>query len=120
MNLSPVDPKATKEAPSGSDAFKEADLVNGGSVDASRRRGPNLFQRITGSARDAKPESAAPMTPASPPSAPPVTAAKPEKPPETAPQQARLSGVDPEDRVQTSQTDDDLLEIPAFLRRQAN
>ena len=116
----PVDPKATKELATGSDPFKEADLVNGGSVDDSRRRGPNLFQRITGATRDAKPESAATATPANPSMARPVSAPQPEKPQETAPQQTRLSGVDPDDRVQTSQTDDDLLEIPAFLRRQAN
>ena len=93
--------------------------MNGGSVDDSRRRRPNLFQRITGTAQDAKPAATSPAAPANPP-ARPVTASKPEKPQETGPQQARLSGVDPEDRVQTSQSDDDLLEIPAFLRRQAN
>ncbi len=31
-----------------------------------------------------------------------------------------LGGVDPEDRLPASETDDDLLDIPAFLRRQAN
>jgi len=116
----PVNPNATPESAAGSDPFKEADLVNGGSADDSRRRGPNLFQRITGSSRDAKPEAAKPATPPSPAPAQPSAETKPEKPQETAPQQARLSGVDPDDRVQTSQTDDDLLEIPAFLRRQAN
>jgi len=54
----------------------------------------------------------------------PAVASTPEKREETAPQpapqQARLSGVDPDDRLKTSQSDDDLLEIPAFLRRQAN
>jgi cell division protein FtsZ len=30
-----------------------------------------------------------------------------------------LGGLDPSDRIQ-SKTEDDLLEIPAFLRRQAN
>ena len=116
----PVNPNATPESAASSDPFKEADLVNGGSADDSRRRGPNLFQRITGSSRDAKPEAAKPATPPSPAPAQPSAETKPEKPQETAPQQARLSGVDPDDRVQTSQTDDDLLEIPAFLRRQAN
>jgi cell division protein FtsZ len=116
----PVNPNATPESAAGSDPFKEADLVNGGSADDSRRRGPNLFQRITGSSRDAKPEAAKPATPPSPAPAQPSAETKPEKSQETAPQQARLSGVDPDDRVQTSQTDDDLLEIPAFLRRQAN
>ena len=50
------------------------------------------------------------------PAAPP----RAEEPTVRAPQQARLSGVDPDDRVKTSQSDEDLLEIPAFLRRQAN
>jgi len=123
----PVDPKATTETPSASDPFKEADLVNGGSSDDSRRRGPNLFQRITGAARESRPEMPAPrVTPPASRTAPeqPASASQPEKPRETAPQpapkQARLSGVDPEDRLKTSQSDDDLLEIPAFLRRQAN
>jgi cell division protein FtsZ len=123
----PVDPKATVETPAASDPFKEADLVNGGSTDDSRRKGPNLFQRITGAARDSRPEMpAARVTPPAARTAPeqPVSASQSEKPqapaPQPAPQQARLSGVDPEDRLKTSQSDDDLLEIPAFLRRQAN
>jgi cell division protein FtsZ len=123
----PVNPKATTEAATASDAFKEADLVNGGSADDSRRKGPNLFQRITGAARDAKPEMLAAR--ANPPAArtapeQPAIASTPDKREETArqpaPQQASLSGVDPDDRLKTPQSDDDLLEIPAFLRRQAN
>ncbi len=35
-------------------------------------------------------------------------------------QQPRLSGLDPSERIGTRQTDEDLLDIPAFLRRQAN
>ena len=123
----PVKPKATTETPAASDAFKEADLVNGGSADDSRRKGPNLFQRITGAARDVRPEMpAARVTPPAARTTPeqPVSASKPEKTeesvPQPAPQQARLSGADPDDRLKTSQSDDDLLEIPAFLRRQAN
>ena len=34
--------------------------------------------------------------------------------------QARLSGLDPQDRLASSKTEEDLLDIPAFLRRQAN
>jgi cell division protein FtsZ len=119
----PVNPKATTGAATASDAFKEADLVNGGSADDARRKGPNLFQRITGAARDAKPEiPAARVNPPAARTAPeqPAIASTPDKREETAPQQARLSGVDPDDRLKTSQSDDDLLEIPAFLRRQAN
>jgi cell division protein FtsZ len=37
-----------------------------------------------------------------------------------APSQPRLSGLDPSERLATSKEDEDMLEIPAFLRRQAN
>ncbi len=37
-----------------------------------------------------------------------------------APMQPRLGGLEPGDRLQISKAEDDLLEIPAFLRRQAN
>jgi len=39
--------------------------------------------------------------------------------PQAAPVQPRLGGLDPTDRIQPK-SEDDLLEIPAFLRRQAN
>jgi cell division protein FtsZ len=43
----------------------------------------------------------------------------------TAPQpqavvQPRLSGLDPKDRISANRAEEDLLDIPAFLRRQAN
>ena len=38
----------------------------------------------------------------------------------STPAQPRLGGLDPSDRLTTSKGDEDLLEIPAFLRRQAN
>ncbi|MGB0630302.1 MAG: cell division protein FtsZ [Alphaproteobacteria bacterium] len=116
----PVDPKAAPEADSASDPFKEADLLNGGQKDDSRRRGGNLFQRITGTGRERRPEPPAAASAAESRPEPAKPAQIAEKPQETAPQQSRLAGVDPDDRVQTSQGDDDLLEIPAFLRRQAN
>ena len=116
----PVDPKAAPEADSASDPFKEADLLNGGRKDETRRRGGNLFQRITGTGRERRPEPPAAATRPEPRPEPAKPAPIAEKPAEKAPEQSRLAGVDPEDRVQTSQSDDDLLEIPAFLRRQAN
>jgi cell division protein FtsZ len=41
-------------------------------------------------------------------------------PPAPHPEQPRLDGIDPQDRVRPSQQEEDLLDIPAFLRRQAN
>jgi cell division protein FtsZ len=99
------------------DPFKEADLVNGGTADKLRRKGPNLFQRITGSAREPKPEAEIPSSSIPTPAKPSVTSVRQEA---EAPRQTSLADVNPEDRVKTPQSDDDLLEIPAFLRRQAN
>ena len=66
------------------------------------RRAPTLFERVTGAARARQ-------------------AARPPAKEESAPaMQPRLSGLDRGDRLPTSRTEDDLLDIPAFLRRQAN
>ncbi|EKE68399.1 hypothetical protein P24_17725, partial [Oceanibaculum indicum P24] len=41
-------------------------------------------------------------------------------PPAAPATQPRLGGLDSADRLRSSQADEDMLEIPAFLRRQAN
>ncbi len=77
----------------------------------------------------AMPPQANPLPPVSQPSVQPTPAAAPAAPaspmqnsPMQSPtgQQPRLSGLDPSERIGTRQTDEDLLDIPAFLRRQAN
>src|SRR5262245_59807749 len=86
---------------------------------ASENRAPNLFQRITGAFASSKP--VAPV--AAPPAAEPRTtenvvpvAAKPAARP--APVQTSIS-LDVTERTKPARDDDDL-QIPAFLRRQAN
>jgi cell division protein FtsZ len=79
----------------------------------------SLFARVTGLGRTRQAESATPVpAPVAPPVAsriaPPVRETV-----RTQPQQAKLGNLDPADRLKPSH-DDDLLEIPAFLRRQAN
>jgi cell division protein FtsZ len=49
----------------------------------------------------------------------PAPAPAPQPAPQPAVAQPRLGGLDPSDRLQPK-SEDDLLEIPAFLRRQAN
>jgi cell division protein FtsZ len=68
----------------------------------AKRRGPSLFERVTGVGR---------VRPAASP------AAQPDRP---APAQPRLGAIDPADRLGVSKSEDELLDIPAFLRRQAN
>ncbi|HKF72633.1 MAG TPA: cell division protein FtsZ [Stellaceae bacterium] len=110
----PIEPQvrpATATTPIGSpDPFAAAAMANGGrGQPAYKMRGPSLFERVTGvgRARTApEPITAGPVAPALPPAPPP--------------QQPRLGPLDPADRVTVSKGEEDLLEIPAFLRRQAN
>jgi cell division protein FtsZ len=111
--------------------------------------GLSLFERVTGTGRAKKPEEAAvsepsPATqpaaqasergtidalirsraaspqPAETPAPAPVQAPVQAAPVQPAPVKPPLGGVDPADRLPSADTEDDLLDIPAFLRRQAN
>jgi cell division protein FtsZ len=99
---------------------------------AAESRAPNLFQRITGAfatPKAATPAVAAPMPTAvaSPPAVEPaptrtapenVVAVTPKPAPRPAPVQTSIS-LDVTERAKPARDDDDL-QIPAFLRRQAN
>jgi cell division protein FtsZ len=89
------------------DPFAAADMANAAprlEPVKEKRRGPSLFERVTGTGR-ARAQAAQAPAPAAP--APAPTA------------QPRLGGLDPVDRA-AQPAQDDLLDIPAFLRRQAN
>jgi cell division protein FtsZ len=73
-------------------------------------RVPSLIERVTGVGR-------ARATPPEPPPRRPAQPAKPAAQPAAA--QPRLAPLEPDDRPNLSK-EDDLLDIPAFLRRQAN
>jgi cell division protein FtsZ len=98
-------PSAPTHAP---DPFAEAALANGGHEDERRKRGLSLLERMTGRAR----RKAAGETPARP----QAEAAKPE-PRAPAPS---LGAADPKERITQPMSLEEQLEIPAFLRRQAN
>jgi cell division protein FtsZ len=74
-----------------------------------RGRVPSLIGRVTGVGR----ARATPPAPPTPPREQPRTAAP------GRPTQPRLAPLEPEERPGTAK-EDDLLDIPAFLRRQAN
>ncbi len=97
-------PQTAPVAPS--DAFAAAAMENGGRPVAKvKPRGPSLFERVTGVGRHRSPAPAerGPKAPAAAPT-----------------QQPRLGALDPGDRLVGSKSEEDLLDIPAFLRRQAN
>ena len=85
---------------------------------ASESRAPNLFQRITGAFAAPKPTAPAaePVTPRTVPEN--VVAVAPKPAPRPAPAQASIN-LDVTERAKPARDDDDL-QIPAFLRRQAN
>jgi cell division protein FtsZ len=90
---------------------------------AAESRSPNLFQRITGAFATPKPTTApiAPPVaeaPAARPAAENVVAVAPKAAPRPAPAQASIN-LDVTERAKPARDDDDL-QIPAFLRRQAN
>ena len=107
----PVRPATAAAQAASPDPFAAAAMANGGrGQPAYKVRAPSLFERVTGVGR-ARPAPPEPIT------AGPATPAQPSAP---QPQQARLGPLDPADRVTGSKGEEDLLEIPAFLRRQAN
>ncbi|HEY9079555.1 cell division protein FtsZ [Magnetovibrio sp.] len=107
------------------DPMAEAAMVNGAAIEAPQKpavtKGPSLFERVTGGAKSkvsmfgqSKTEKAEAPRPAAT-SAAPSTQLR-----TSAMAEPTLGGLDPEERLQPSHAEDDLLDIPAFLRRQAN
>jgi cell division protein FtsZ len=125
-----VEPPKSAPVTAAPDPFREAELLNA-VPNGERRRRPGLIQRMTGTGwsrrESAEPPRTAvnrekPASPAAAPAAAPAAVAVAEPPPRVDPvsAQPRLKGVDAHDRLPSSQGEDDLLDIPAFLRRQAN
>ncbi len=123
--IPPIPAEAPKPAIAVSQATAPADTFRGEAAARNpapapeKKRGPNLFQRMTGAAwtsrEEVEPTIALATTPETAKSAPtPRPAAQPEA------VQPTLHGVDRQDHPAASQTEEDLLDIPAFLRRQAN
>jgi len=112
-----ANPLTTKSIP---DPFAAAAMSNGAhqgpaleyaNTEAQAKSGPSLFERVTRSGKEALNLSA-----------PDVYALKPESQLESQPVQPTLKTVETIDidDKEAAQTEDDLLDIPSFLRRQAN
>ncbi len=110
----PVDPGTPRQVPLAHPAIPPAAEAPA----RPRARGPSLIERVTGVGRVRVSPPAAPASTPTPPVAAPRAA--PAMPNTTArPNQPRLTPLEPEERA-ASNKEDDLLDIPAFLRRQAN
>ena len=114
----PMDPRGRMEPEPEPDPFREADMINGAPPERKRRGG--LLGMVTGNGRSkkamAKREEEAKAKEAVEP------ASEPELSPSASEdlEQPQLVGVDSPDGMGAGQGEDDLLDIPAFLRRQAN
>jgi cell division protein FtsZ len=120
----PIDPGTPRQVPLAHPAIPPA----ADPAARPRARGPSLIERVTGvgRVRASAPPPAAPAIPPAAPAAPTPPVAAPRQPPTVPPaaaqqrqNQPRLAPLDPEERGAGSK-EDDLLDIPAFLRRQAN
>ena len=113
-------PAVARAEPMQADPFAAAAIANGG---RERPRPVSLFERVTGLGRarqaEAQPAREAPATMAASPAPAPRAPLPARELTRTQPQQTKLGNLDPADRLKPTH-DDDLLEIPAFLRRQAN
>ena len=112
-------PMVARAEPAAADPFAAAAIAN-----AKPRE--SLFARVTGlGRRPVEPQPAREIPAAMGEIPPPLPAPTPRmaapvrEPSRTQPQQTKLGNLDPADRLKPAH-DDDLLEIPAFLRRQAN
>ncbi len=136
-----IDPRRAGEPSKRPDPFREADLINGGTSAAPRRKGRSLFERMTDAvkapkkdadpvAADHEPVAQAASSVQVEPSiempkgetamteSTKIDSPTPEKSP--PPRQPRLDDMAPDAKPRTTQSEEDLLDIPAFLRRQAN
>ena len=123
-------PATPQPQPQKADPFAAAALANGTDRhDDSSKKGRGLFGRITGGAARAlqaatqseEHDELQVGSTVAVPAAATNAAPKPAESPTTGnSQQPRLTGLDPNDRIQSASSDEDLLDIPAFLRRQAN
>ena len=100
--------------PKAADPFRGSDMVNATRAEAAdaapKSRSAGLFRQITGlGLKNDKPAEAPAPQPQQAQRPAPAQAAQP-----------RLGALNPGDRVRASQNEDEMLDIPAFLRRQAN
>ena len=120
--------------------FAEAAMTNGARTTSNRAGSPSLLERMTGTgrarkARDTADDSAVPSgttptpkvesvtantAPAPAPTAAPAPASDPAPAPSAEAVAPALPQVEASDRLAPPRLDEDLLDIPAFLRRQAN
>ena len=102
--------------------FAEAAMTNGGPVPSSRSGSPSLLERMTGTgrARKAKETADTPAAPAGASNTRRPETARTDSSPAPAAEGPVLTRVSARDHLAPPRPDEDLLDIPTFLRRPAN
>ncbi len=131
--LAPVDadafippaPALPEETTAAADPFAEAALENGAGHAGGKRKKPSLFERVAEAAGVVSGERRTQMTQRLEPvaaSAAPAAPAMPKRssPPGPDSRQPRLGGLEPARGGGPTDAEGEMLDIPAFLRRQAN
>ena len=95
--------------------FAAAAMENARSETQKERRRPSLFERMTGAGKPTATET----TPAGNPKAPASVTPMP-KPEAPVAEKTEEAAAPSDERFQLSQAEEEMLDIPAFLRRQAN
>ena len=117
----PVKPRSARDLLRRPHPMAEADAVNAdGQRENRRQRGLGLFARMTNAARSATETAAETPAPRVQQPRPRTEAVEPAPVAETPPPAEAVAAPEPADQLAPPRQDEDLLEIPSFLRRQAN
>tara|TARA_Y100001960_G_scaffold331354_2_gene428103 strand:+ start:27 stop:1103 length:1077 start_codon:yes stop_codon:yes gene_type:complete len=120
----PMEVQSRTSQPDRPEPFAEAAMTNGAQAALNRSGSPSLLERMTGTRRAKKQRGGVGLT------SPATSAAVSTDPDSHEPDMVAalteeattpvMRQVEPEDRLAPPRLDEDLLDIPAFLRRQAN
>ena len=113
----PSPPAEVEDEPKTAEPFAAAAMANGfgkRGLDTSEKA--SLFERVTGTGRAAKKRKEEPAREETGKTEPNLSAPPAEEPEKDG----EIAGLNPQDQVPDSRDEEDLLDIPAFLRRQAN
>ena len=104
------------------DPFAEAALENGSGEATGKRKKPSLFERVAEAAGVVSGERRPHLGQRVEPVAAPAKQAQPRQaaPASAGVNQPRLGGLEPTGRAGRTDAEGEMLDIPAFLRRQAN
>ena len=117
----PSPPAEVEDEPEVAEPFAVAAMANGfgnRGIDASVKA--SIFERVTGTGRAAKKRKEEPASGETGKKEPTISVSPAMEQEKGSEEDVQIAGLDPADHVQDQRDEENLLDIPAFLRRQAN